>query len=1032
MFKTLHIYRSIVKASGLRILISAVLPLCFVSAASGQMIQIVSPANNSVSEYNSQTITAKGWAGFNAELWVDNKLAQKGTVRIDGIIDFINVQVPSGNRKFETRLVNPDGSVIDADSIALHILGGPAALSIELADSTLRANGASSTKGKVRVFDAWGFPLQQNIVVTVSAENGKILTDDIDPQTPGTQIQLIRGVAQFEYQAGRTTGQAMITAQTEQAKAESALSLAMPLEPLTVVGLINGSAAGMSESGDRSGLADPSSFAKGLTMDGRAAVYARGSFGDDYLITGSYDSDRRNRSSLFRTLDPDYLYSIYGDNSLLTYDAQTQSPLYIKIEKNRDYLLYGDFNTDLSSQEFTLYNRSLTGVKAEHQDDNWKVKVFGALTDHKVVHTEIRGEGLSGFYNLGSTQIVVGSEKVSIEVRDKNHSEIIINSTDNFRFNDYDIDYDQGTVFFKQPVPALDPNNNPVWIVVTFEAVTASASTYVAGANVERRIDNHLSIGITGVTEEQSPTNYTLFGLNSKYQLNDAVLVSGEFARSNDFAEETGGKSTGDAYKVEAAVSPFAQLSMHTYYRRMEEGFYNIRESSSRIERGTVKYGVGGNYKIGSSTDITADYYETYQDAAYGVSDLTSLSGGVTHHFGSRLTAQAHVTNLQSYTPDSVAGTMQRSTLLTAGASYVAGDAVKITAQHEQNLGSTPDAASPTADAIIAETKIAKDISANIEERLDEGGGNLTTVGLATNVMEGMQAYSKYEIGDAAGAYRNMISVGLKNKIKLPYDLTANLSYERTKDLNQRVDETSTNDHDAYSVGLEYLPKDPFKASTKIEFGSDNTSKKMNYTFDADYRFKKDLSAILKYTLSEDNAVASSGYRTMSHWIAGLAYRPVESNDFNILGKFEVKQDDNHYVSPYDDYQAMIGSVHAYFEPVRRFELGLKFAYKVAFDGSDDYSVTTHSSFYLARGTYDINEKMDVAAEFRTLMQVEANDMLYGYSAEVGYVVIKNLRLAAGYNFKGYVERDLVDNNLWSAGPFLKFSFKFGEDLFGK
>jgi len=115
-------------------------------------------------------------------------------------------------------------------------------------------------------------------------------------------------------------------------------------------------------------------------------------------------------------------------------------------------------------------------------------------------------------------------------------------------------------VFFKQPVPALDPNNNPVWIVVTFEAVTASASTYVAGANVERRIDNHLSIGITGVTEEQSPTNYTLFGLNSKYQLNDAVLVSGEFARSNDFAEETGGKSTGDAYKVEAAVSPFAQL----------------------------------------------------------------------------------------------------------------------------------------------------------------------------------------------------------------------------------------------------------------------------------------------------------------------------------------------------------------------------------------------------------------------------------------------------------------------------------------
>jgi len=129
--------------------------------------------------------------------------------------------------------------------------------------------------------------------------------------------------------------------------------------------------------------------------------------------------------------------------------------------------------------------------------------------------------------------------------------------------------------------------------------------------------------------------------------------------------------------------------------------------------------------KIGSSTDITADYYETYQDAAYGVSDLTSLSGGVTHHFGSRLTAQAHVTNLQSYTPDSVAGDDAAFDIVDRRCKLRCRDAVKITAQHEQNLGSTPDAASPTADAIIAETKIAKDISANIEERLDEGGGNL-------------------------------------------------------------------------------------------------------------------------------------------------------------------------------------------------------------------------------------------------------------------------------------------------------------------
>jgi hypothetical protein len=65
-------------------------------------------------------------------------------------------------------------------------------------------------------------------------------------------------------------------------------------------------------------------------------------------------------------------------------------------------------------------------------------------------------------------------------------------------------------------------------------------------------------------------------------------------------------------------------------------------------------------------------------------------------------------------------------------------------------------------------------------------------------------------------------------------------------------------------------------------------------------------------------------------------------------------------------------------------------------------------------------------------MQTEANDILHGYSADIGYVVMTNLKLMVGYNFKGYKDRDLVDNNMWSAGPFVKFSFKFGEELFGK
>lgn len=51
---------------------------------------------------------------------------------------------------------------------------------------------------------------------------------------------------------------------------------------------------------------------------------------------------------------------------------------------------------------------------------------------------------------------------------------------------------------------------------------------------------------------------------------------------------------------------------------------------------------------------------------------------------------------------------------------------------------------------------------------------------------------------------------------------------------------------------------------------------------------------------------------------------------------------------------------------------------------------------------------------------------------DVGYIVMQNLKLVVGYNFKGYKDQDLIDNNLWSAGSFVKFSYKFGEELFDK
>jgi hypothetical protein len=332
---------------------------------------------------------------------------------------------------------------------------------------------------------------------------------------------------------------------------------------------------------------------------------------------------------------------------------------------------------------------------------------------------------------------------------------------------------------------------------------------------------------------------------------------------------------------------------------------------------------------------------------------------------------------------------------------------------------------------ILADYKVADPVSLQAQEKFFEDGSSLSAVGVTSTPLDGTTLYSKYEIGNAIGQHRNMLSIGLKNKLHLPLDLVTNVGYERAKSLETRLGETPTNDHTSYSASLEYLPDRPVKASVKGEYGEDNLSRKSNYVAGLDVRLYRDLSVIGKWSLSLDNSRQNSGYEDRNHLILGTAYRPVEANWFNLIGKFEWKTDDNRYLVPFNEDRTAIVSIHSFLEPVRRIELGCKFAYKHDVERSADFDFISHTYFYLASARYNVFDRLDVGGEYRLLRQTEAHDWLIGYSAEVGVVVINNLRVAGGYNFKGYKERDLVDYSLWSKGPFIRMSYKFDEGLFG-
>jgi hypothetical protein len=1004
--------------------------LFLLSASAFAQLQILTPAQDgTVSSLTRQVVTAQSVSGFDAELYVNGSFAAKRTVRLDGLVDFINVEVPQGDVEFEVRIVNPDGTVAFYEKRTMHILGNPEKIELELDKENVAADGQSTIKGSVKVFDRWNYQINEGVYITVATDSGGIATADADSSRRGVQVPVVNGTALFEYRAGTGAGVSKISAQIGQTITEKEIYLNTPTEPFTLIGLANGTAGAYTAKGDRSGLLDDRSFPDGTTTDGRLAMYARGTIYDQYLLTASLDTDRKNRGRYFRELDPDYLYSIYGDNSMLFYDIQTNRNLYIKLEKNQTYGLFGDYNTDLTGQEFISYNRTLNGVKFGHQDKKWKLTGFSSLTDRRATQIELRGQGLSGFYNLGYTDITPGTEKIRIETRDRFHSEVLVKVEYKNRFSDYDIDYTQGTVFFKLPVPSVDYDGNPVYIMVSFEAKTGAAMSYIAGGRAEHRFNDNFTLGFTGVTEEQSPSNFTMLGTDAKYSFGPMLSLGGEFARSSTIA------GPGVAYKFNAGSNPVTDLRLNGYYRRVEEGFTNETQIGGRRELGTIKYGVSGDYRLTSSTKVISEYYETHQNNNIGgTNDVRSVSAGVEQNLAAGLTGQVKVEDVRydGTNPDTLKPFLEtHSTVGTAKMDYQYSQKLKLSGMHERNLGSSPELTRPNATSFIGEYRVNDDLALNVQEKFYEDGGMMSTLGFTTNVMENTQAYGKYEIGNAIGAYRNQVSIGLRNKIAMTDDLTGYLGYEKTKALGQRIGEASTQDHSAYSAALEYLPKMPLKVTTKVEFGENNISDKTNFTFAGDYRFERDFSLILKYRGANESAKRSASYRDLEHLIAGLAYRPVDENWLNVIGKYEVKVDKNHYIAPFIDYNTSIISVHTFIEPVKRLEFGLKYAYKASTENSVNFGATTNTNFYLLRGEYDITDDLNAGAEYRLLHQLEAGDMLNGYSVDAGYVVYRNVRLTVGYNFKGYKEQDLIDYTLWSQGPFIRMSFKFSEELFG-
>lgn len=306
---------------------------------------------------------------------------------------------------------------------------------------------------------------------------------------------------------------------------------------------------------------------------------------------------------------------------------------------------------------------------------------------------------------------------------------------------------------------------------------------------------------------------------------------------------------------------------------------------------------------------------------------------------------------------------------------------------------------------------------------------SFTAIGIQSRIGGGFEAYANYELDGGISGYRNQAIVSLRQAYRPYPHVTLNTGVERVNTLRGN----KQGDFTAFSLAGEYLPPSAFKSSGRFERRKGDLFDKTLTSAAFDFTFKRGFSVLGKHNFFTEtraaglNAGTGSSEQVNHQLISGLAYRSISHDYVNVLGKYELKYDRNDLVIPASTQYTHIGSLETILEPKSQIEWFIRYGFKVNFLDSEGVKSRSLTDLWMTNVRYEWHRKMDVLVEYRILHQHTARDFQHGTSGEIGFIPQRNMRIAGGYNFKGFVDRDFSGDSYWAHGPFLKFQIKFTE-----
>jgi len=895
--------------------------------------------------------------------------------------------------------------------------GPPASIALRPGDDPLQADGRTPFELRADVRDAEGLPVSDGTIVTLQLTDGEFLGVDADPHEEGFQARTRDGVVVAHLAPVAEKISPTVTATAAGAQADLTLVPSAVARDWIVAGIGEASVGQAQPSGATSvqDLLDESSGASG-----RMALFARGRLFEDALLSVAYDSGRReDPDALFRKIAPDRFFPIYGDTSQQGYEVETQGKLALKLEHPQGMLAVGDFATALPGGDLLRYDRALSGGVGRLDLGRFNAQTFAASTQQTQARDDIPGAGTSGPYRLSSRPVVINSERVTLETRDRYRPERIVSSVPLARYADYDIDTTNGILLFKRPVPFHDDDLQPVFIVVLYEVVGGSGERTVAGGRMGYRIAEGAEVGGTYVHEGRTGGALSLAGADFRLRRSFAALSGGSVEMSAEAAAtESAGGDPASAVSWRAGAQIGGRVTLSGYYRNVAEGFDNTSRGGLS-DVGTIRWGLAGGVRLDESSRVAADFFQQEDSVNDQHRRVAALDW---EKDLTRVTARAGIKDVRA--DSALTGQQASSRLALAGMGLRLSRRWEGLVAHQQVVSGEAMPEYPTRSTAGFTFHVTDQVRAFMRYEIDSadvGRSSRSVVGMESQLGKSTVIESRYSLEDALLGERGLAQVGLRTKLPLSADWLGDASLERV----QSVQGGAGGDFTALATGFEYLPS-RIKLGLRYEARFGETEDLHTITAAGATRLTDDLSLFTRQRLFFV-APDVADQRLDGDGLLGLAFRPVDSDRLNYLFKIQALKGEGALGAGSPSARSLLAVLEASHQPAARFHLLGRVGWRRSSDLLDGSEYAATAWLGEGRFLYDITERVNAGVNFRLMEQPGVNSTLMGWGVESGVRVATDLWLVGGFNVTGISTSGFADSERREAGPFFTMRFKFDE-----